>query len=74
MLNRRKFLRVAFLSLKLIEFCLGPRHNGEIYLLGMNNFYPSVFPETDIFKVSLKDYIRKIGELKLAIYRLGKLD
>ena len=64
----------AFNCLKMIEFCLGPKINGDYYLIGMNYFEPSVFLNKQWNSHALlKDTIKDIGKLKLALYKLSTL-
>jgi glycosyltransferase A (GT-A) superfamily protein (DUF2064 family) len=64
----------AFLSLKLIECCIGLKDNGDFYLLGMNDFRPEIlsFIPPDDGAVS-KKIIRRIGDQKLALYKTATL-
>ena len=64
----------AFLSLKLLECCIGLKDNGDFYLLGMNDFRPEIlsFIPPDHVAVS-KKIIRRIGDQKLALYKTPTL-
>ncbi len=65
----------AFNCLKMIEFCIGPTVDGGYYLLGMNYFEPSVFENKTVNSPTLlKETIKDIGKLKLAIYKLKTLN
>ena len=64
----------AFNCLKMIEFCIGPESNGDYYLIGMNYFEPSLFNNKQSDTTNhLKQTIRDIGKLKLALYKLPTL-
>lgn len=70
-----KYFEEALMSLKFIEFSIGPKKNGSYYLIGMNQFEPVVFRNKDwnsdsLYKSTLKD----IGNLKYAIYKLPTLE
>ncbi len=61
----------AFNCLKMIEFCIGPKANGDYYLIAMNYFEPSLFNNKQWDSPSLvKETIKDIGKLKLATYKL----
>ncbi len=61
----------AFNCLKMIEFCIGPKDNGDYYLIGMNYFEPSLFNNKQWDSPMLvKETIKDIGKLKLATYKL----
>ena len=64
----------AFFSLKLIECCIGLQDNGDIYLIGMNDFRPEILaflpPEDGLVG---KKIIRRIGDQKLALYKTPTL-
>jgi glycosyltransferase A (GT-A) superfamily protein (DUF2064 family) len=69
-----KILEEAFLSLKFIEFCIGPEDQGGFYLIGMNQFEQSVFYNKDWKSATLcKSVIKEIGALKLALYKTKTL-
>lgn len=64
----------AFNCLKMIEFCIGPKDNGDYYLIGMNYFEPSLFINKQWDSPTLvKETIKDIGKLKLALYKLPTL-
>ena len=64
----------AFNCLKMIEFCIGPKDNGNYYLIGMNYFEPSLFNNKQWDSPTLtKEIIKDIGKLKLALYKLPTL-
>jgi uncharacterized protein len=70
----KRHLEEAFLSLKIIEFCIGPATNGGYYLLGMNQFEPILFQNKEWDSANLcKSSIRDIGNLKAALYKLPTL-
>lgn len=61
----------GFNCLKMIEFCIGPKSNGDYYLLGMNYFEPSLLNiEPSDPSLTLKQTIKAIGNLKLVLYKL----
>jgi glycosyltransferase A (GT-A) superfamily protein (DUF2064 family) len=64
----------AFLSLKLIECCIGLKDDGDFYLIGMNDFRPEIlsFIPPEDGAVS-KKIIRRIGDQKLALYKTPTL-
>ncbi len=64
----------AFSCLKFIEFCIGPKENGDYYLIGMNYFEPILFNNKQWDSPTLtKETIKDIGKLKLALYKLPTL-
>ena len=64
-----KWLEEAFLSLKMIEFCIGPKSEG-CYLFGMNSFEKDFFNEMPaVLLTDKKALIRKIGKTHLALYK-----
>ena len=65
-----RHLEEAFLSLRILEFTLGPAKEGGIYLLGMNRFEPG-FLEEEITgePFSYKTLQRRAGALKAAMYK-----
>lgn len=64
-----KWLEEAFLSLKMIEFCIGPTSN-SCYLFGMNSFEKEFFTEMPAVLLADKRLlIRKIGKTHLALYK-----
>lgn len=64
----------AFNCLKMIEFCIGPKSNGEYYLVGMNYFEPSLFINKQWHSSTLlKETIKDIGKLKLALYKISTI-
>jgi glycosyltransferase A (GT-A) superfamily protein (DUF2064 family) len=64
----------AFLSLKMIECCIGLKDDGDFYLIGMNDFRPEIlsFIPPEDGAVS-KKIIRRIGDQKLALYKTPTL-
>lgn len=69
-----KILEEAFMSLKFIDFCIGPEEQGGFYLIGMNQFEPSVFYNKDWKSATLtKSVVKDIGALKLALYKTKTL-
>jgi hypothetical protein len=70
-----KNLEEALMSLKFIEFSIGPKKNGGYYLIGMNQFEPNVFRNKDWNSDTLyKSTVKDIGNLKFAIYKLPSLE
>ncbi len=68
-------LESAFKSLKIIEFCIGPASDGSTWLLGMHQFEPHIANDAGLWQgAPVKDTIRKIGELKLALYKCTCLE
>lgn len=64
-------LEEAFLSLRLMDCCIGPRPDGGIYLLGMNTFYPHLLENRNWGDSRLcKNLIRDIGARKQILYKL----
>ena len=64
----------AFNCLKMIEFCIGPKSNGDYYLIGMNYFEPLLFINKQWNSPTLlKETIKDIGKLKLALYKLSTI-
>lgn len=68
-----KHLEEAFLSLRILDVCIGPDQQGGIYFLGMNAFAPEHFPidwkEARIAKL----HMRRLGDHKKILYRLPAL-
>lgn len=69
-----KLLEEAFLSLRILDFTLGPTREGGIYLLGMNRYSPEFLsagqaPESFRYKT----FQRRAGELKAALYKSAVL-
>ena len=64
----------AFLSLRLIECCIGLKEDGDFYLLGMNDYRPEIlaFIPPDGSVVS-KKIIRRMGDQKLALYKTATM-
>lgn len=72
---KSEHLNEALLSLKFIEFSIGPDKKGGYYLIGMNQFEPIIFQNKDWNSESLlKSTIREIGNLKSALYKLPVLE
>lgn len=68
-----KHLEEAFLSLRILDVCIGPDLQGGIYFLGMNAFATEHFPP-DWQEVRLaKLHIRRLGDHKKILYRLPAL-
>ena len=64
----------TFNCLKMIEFCIGPKSNGNYYLIGMNYFEPSLFINKQWNSPTLlKETIKDIGKLKFALYKLSTI-
>ncbi|MFM1745432.1 MAG: hypothetical protein RLZZ630_1369 [Bacteroidota bacterium] len=67
-------LEEAFLSLRLMDCCIGPRPDGGIYLLGMNRYYPHLLESRNWGDPRLcKNLIRDIGSQKQILYKLPGL-
>lgn len=67
-------VKEALLSLKLLDFCLGPDTDGGIWLLGMNRYDPAVIMEMPWHGKNLaKAITRIIGQEKKIMYRLPYL-
>ncbi len=70
-----KHLEEALMSLKFIEFSIGPKKNGSYYLIGMNQLERIVFRNKDWNSDTLyKSTVKDIGNLKYAIYKLPTLE
>ena len=64
-------LEEAFLSLRLMDCCIGPRADGGIYLLGMNRYYPHLIENRNWGDPRLcRNLIRDIGSQKQILYKL----
>jgi len=64
----------ALLSLRPLDFCLGPDSDGGIWLLGMNRYDPTVITGMPWHgKALAKTITRTIGEQKKILYRLPYL-
>lgn len=64
-------IQEALLSLRPLDFCLGPDGGGGIWLLGMNRYDPSVIHDMPWQGRDLtKKIIRRIGDQKKILYRL----
>lgn len=69
-----ELVREALLSLKPLDFCLGPDTDGGIWLLGMNRYEPVVITEMPWHGKNLaKTITRIIGQEKKIMYRLPYL-
>ncbi len=69
-LETKHFLE-AFSCLKIIEFCIGPKKHGGLYLLGMNYFEPAILQNVKWDSPNItKEVIKEIGKLKQALYKL----
>jgi hypothetical protein len=67
-------LEEAFLSLRLMDCCIGPRPDGGIYLLGMNRLYSHLLDDRNWGDIRLcKSLIRDIGSQKQVLYKLPTL-
>jgi glycosyltransferase A (GT-A) superfamily protein (DUF2064 family) len=65
-----KHLEEAFLSLRILDFTLGPTKEGDIYLLGMNRFAPEFLTAAQSSEpFRYKSFQRRAGELKAALYK-----
>lgn len=70
----KKHLEEAFLSLKILDFSLGPDHDGGIWLLGMNLPDFSVIVTQPWGQNTLnKSITREIGAAKKVMYKLPRL-
>lgn len=70
----KKHLEEAFLSLKILDFSLGPDHDGGIWLLGMNLPDFSVISAQPWGQNTLNKAITKeIGAAKKVMYKLPRL-
>ncbi|MFM9009023.1 MAG: DUF2064 domain-containing protein, partial [Bacteroidota bacterium] len=68
-----KHLEEAFLSLRILDVCIGPDQQGGIYFLGMNAFAPEHFPIDWQEARIAKQHIRRLGDHKKILYRLPAL-
>ena len=69
-----KHLLEAFNSLKIIEFCIGPKKHGGLYLFGMNYLEPAILQNVHWDSSNItKEIIHEIGKLKQALYKLPLL-
>lgn len=67
-------LQEAFLSLRIMDCCLGPESGRGIYLFGMNALKPGLLESFDWQAAnSARMLTRKIGERKEVMYRLPEL-
>lgn len=69
-----KLIEEALLSIRPLDYCLGPEKSGGIYLLGMNMFDESLIigkPWNDT--MLSKSIIREIGRQKKILYKLPVL-
>jgi glycosyltransferase A (GT-A) superfamily protein (DUF2064 family) len=70
----KKHLEEAFMSLKILDFCVGPDHDGGIWLLGMNLPDFSVISAQPWGQNTLNKAITKeIGGAKKVMYKLPRL-
>ncbi len=70
----KKQLEEAFMSLKILDFCVGPDHDGGIWLLGMNLPDFSVVDHQPWGQNILNKAITKeIGAAKKVMYKLPRL-
>ncbi|MBL7922774.1 MAG: DUF2064 domain-containing protein [Bacteroidia bacterium] len=68
----RKHLEEAFLSLRPLDFCLGPDPAGGIYLLGMSTMEASVLnPQPWGQEQLARSITRQIGGMKKIMYKLA---
>jgi hypothetical protein len=68
-----KHLEEAFLSLRILDVCIGPDQQGGIYFLGMNAFATEHFPNEWQEARVAKLHIRRLGDHKKILYRLPAL-
>jgi glycosyltransferase A (GT-A) superfamily protein (DUF2064 family) len=69
-----KHLEEAFLSIRILELCLGPAKNGGIYLLGMPQYRPELLKNSILEKEpTWKVLQRTAGDEKAAMYKLPLL-
>lgn len=70
----KKQLEEVFLSLRLMDCCIGPRPDGGIYLLGMNRYYPHLLENRPWGDSRLcRNLIRDIGSQRQILYKLPGL-
>lgn len=71
---RSGHLEEAFLTLRIMDYCLGPDRHKGLYLFGMNAWHPELLEGFD-FKAgeSSRLLTRRIGERKEVMYRLPVL-
>jgi glycosyltransferase A (GT-A) superfamily protein (DUF2064 family) len=70
-----EIIKHSFLTLKMVDFCIGPTGEGNIYLIGMNSYEPSLFDEIQLNGENhFKQVVKSIGRLKKAIYRLPPIE
>jgi glycosyltransferase A (GT-A) superfamily protein (DUF2064 family) len=64
-------LQEAFLSLRILEVCMGPGKDGNLYLAGMNTFNPEILINSILDeKPTWKAFQRAVGAQKAAMYKL----
>lgn len=64
-------IQEALLSLRPLDFCLGPDSDGGIWLLGMSRYDPNVITAMPWHGKNLaKTITRNIGQVKKILYRL----
>jgi glycosyltransferase A (GT-A) superfamily protein (DUF2064 family) len=68
-----KQLEEAFLSLRVLDACIGPDSSGGMYFLGLNSFDPSMLPADWNESRLCKVHTRRLGDLKKVLYRLPSL-
>jgi hypothetical protein len=67
----QQHLEEAFLSLRILEVCMGPGKDGGLYLIGMNAFLPEILINSALDdKPAWKTFQRAVGMEKAAMYKL----
>lgn len=67
----QQHLQEAFLSLRILEVCMGPGKDGSLYLAGMNTFTPEILINSILDeKPTWKAFQRAVGAQKAAMYKL----
>ena len=67
----QQHLEEAFLSLRILEACMGPGKDGGLYLIGMNAFLPEILINSGLdAKPAWKTFQRAVGMEKAAMYKL----
>lgn len=71
---RPAHLEEAFLTLRIMDYCLGPDRHKGLYLFGMNAWRPELLDAFDFEATeSSRLLTRRIGERKEVMYRLPVL-
>jgi hypothetical protein len=69
-----KHLEEAFLSIRILEICLGPAKNGGIYLLGFPQYRPELLKNSTLERnPTWKTLQKSAGNEKAAMYKLPLL-